>query len=82
MVTQQDKAEWYRNSVTQELLKELRETAEYTKERWENEDFIGESLEQGALQNAKALGGLKALREVIGVIEDCKEQLKEGDSNE
>lgn len=57
-------------------------TAEYTKERWENEDFIGESLEQGALQNAKALGGLKALREVIGVIEDCKEQLKEGDSNE
>lgn len=82
MVTQQDKAEWYRNPVTQELLKELRETVQETKDNWEAGIYVGESLEQGALQNAKALGGLQVLNEVIGVIEECKEKAREGDSHD
>ena len=40
-----------------------------TQEAWANEMFIGESLEQGALQNAKALGGIAMLKRVVEYVE-------------
>jgi hypothetical protein len=35
-----------------------------TQEIWATEGFIGESMEQGALQNAKALGGISVIDKV------------------
>jgi hypothetical protein len=37
---------------------------------WSNEEFCGDSLEHGALQNAKALGGVAAIKEMLKYMEE------------
>jgi len=45
----------------------LRERYEQSKEDWAMENFIGDSLEAMAMQNAKALGGISVLRDLIEI---------------
>jgi diketogulonate reductase-like aldo/keto reductase len=39
-----------------------------TAEAWANEDYVGESIEQGSLMNAKALGGVAMAKQIINYI--------------
>jgi hypothetical protein len=52
-----------------ELLRRLRQSLLATEAAWSNEEFTGDGLEHGALQNAKALGGVAMLKEIIGGLE-------------
>lgn len=38
-------------------------------EAWARQGYVGDSLEQGALQNANALGGIVVLDQIISDIE-------------
>lgn len=64
-IREQDRSEWVQHPVTQEFLGHLRGTLEETMIDWTREAFTGSSLEQGALQNAKALGGAAVLSDII-----------------
>lgn len=60
--------------VTQHFLRLLKESRQETLENWSRELYVGNSAEQSALCNAKALGGVAVLDQVIQVIEDMKEE--------
>ena len=64
-----DKQEWLQHPQTADLLRHLRLSQTETEQAWSSEQFTGDSLEQGALQNAKALGGIAMLKEVISYVE-------------
>jgi hypothetical protein len=40
-----------------------------TQQAWSNREYVGESMEQCALRNAHALGGVEILRQLIEEIE-------------
>ena len=56
--------------TTQELRDRLYNSLKETQETWAAEGFVGDSLEQTALMNAKALGGLSVLRQIIDLLEE------------
>lgn len=58
--------------VTQEFLKKLKESRQETLESWAREAYIGDSADQSALMNAKALGGVNVLDQVIETILEMK----------
>jgi hypothetical protein len=51
-------------------LRRLRLSVTEAEEAWSSEQFTGDSLEQGALANAYALGGVHTLKEIIKDLED------------
>lgn len=58
--------------MTQEFLKQLLESRQETLELWAREGYIGDSAEQSSLANAKALGGISVLDQVIEKITEMK----------
>lgn len=65
-----DRQEWHSHPVTKEFLALLRESRKETLETWSREGYIGDSAEQSAQRNAKALGGVQVLQQVIDQIEE------------
>ena len=64
-----DRAEWLQHPLTADLLRHLKLSEVETQGAWASEQFTGDSLEQGALQNAKALGGVAMLKRVVEYVE-------------
>jgi len=58
--------------VTQELIEFLQGSVQETMEAWADELFTGESMEQGALVNAKSLGGVDAFKKLLAHLENFK----------
>lgn len=77
--TEQDKAEWALSEVTCQFLMQLRESRANAMEAWANEAFIGLSAEQGQLQNATAIGGVRVLNDLIEQIEELQQTELEGE---
>lgn len=50
---------------TKAFFRHLKASYEAAKEEWANEQFIGTDIGSTALANAKALGGLQVLRDLI-----------------
>jgi len=78
IITEQDRLDWTQHPVTKELLEQLRESRFEVKESWAKECFAGQSLEQGALQNATALGGVRVLTDLIQQLESYSDVQPEG----
>lgn len=62
--------EWAQHPVTQFLLSRLKSAKQETMEAWAQEKFVGETIEKTYGENAKALGGLAVLDQVIDLIEN------------
>jgi hypothetical protein len=58
--------------VTLEFQQLLRNSKQEAMEAWAKESFIGSSLEEGAVQNATAIGGIRVLDDTIGQIDEFK----------
>lgn len=71
-LTQADRQEWTQHPVTQEFLKKLEQSRQETLETWAREGYISDSAERSALMNAKALGGIGLLDQIIDLIQDMK----------
>jgi hypothetical protein len=69
-LTRQDKLDWLQHPQTEDLLRLLRLSLTASEAAWSNEEFCGDSLEHGALQNAKALGGVAAIKEMLKYMEE------------
>ncbi len=65
--------------MTKALLQQLRDSKQDVMESWAMEVFIGESMEQGQLQNATALGGVRVLNDLIEQLTETIEEHKEGE---
>ena len=72
MIHQEDRKEWYHNPVTQEFLQMLKSDEQDGMEAWAAEAFTGPTVEATAMANAKALGGMNMLRQVIDLVESFK----------
>ena len=64
-ITDTDRREWAYHPVTQEFLGDIQNSLQETQDAWASELFVGDSIEQGAIQNAAALGGVRVLKELI-----------------
>ena len=71
---------WARDPVTQEWLERLRESKQMTLEAWAREAYVGETAERTLQANAKALGGVALLEQLIGEIEELQERDEHGSS--
>jgi hypothetical protein len=70
--------EWQQHPMTERFFNFLKLLRESAKEDWAREQFIGDGLEDWALRNAKALGGVTALHELSKVtLEDIIDAEKE-----
>jgi hypothetical protein len=72
-------SEWRQHPMTVRFFNYLFLVEESAKEDWALEQFVGSSLEEMALKNAKALGGVSVLRQLNnvnleGIIEAEKER--------
>ena len=67
-ITQQDRQEWAKHSVTREFLEQLKQARQDTMETWATEGYVGRTSEEALLQNATALGGVRVLDQVIDAI--------------
>lgn len=56
---------WRQLPETQRFFNYLQRLRESAKEDWEYAEFVGTSMEEMALRNAKALGGVEVLRNLI-----------------
>lgn len=78
-LSKDDKHEWAHTRGTQELLKNLKESLQETKDAWAAEKFTAHSPEMTMQQNATALGGIRVLKDLIEQIElDMEEELNDG----
>jgi len=68
----QEWQEWAQHPLTQEFKSILGESIEETGRAWADEAYVSDSMEKTALVNAKALGGVDALRKVIVQLEAAK----------
>lgn len=73
-ITVRDEEEWYFHPVTQQHLQRLRDAKQALLEQWGMHNFISESGEQTLQMNAKALGEVYMLTEMIETIESAKPQ--------
>jgi uncharacterized protein YukE len=78
-VTEQDRVEWARSPVTQELLQQFQASRQDAMEAWAGEAFVGQSAEQGQIQNATAIGGVRVLNDLIAQIVELQQTEVEGD---
>lgn len=74
-VTQVEQQEWATSPVAEKFLSELRESRQETMEHWASEQYTGDSAEKTLQVNAKALGGISVLNQVIEKIEGMREEL-------
>lgn len=68
-----ERLEWAHNPVTQELLAQLRSSKQEAMESWAAEAFVGMTMEEGGLQNATALGGVRVLVDLITQLEEMQQ---------
>lgn len=68
-ISDEDRDEWRQHPVTQELLGHLRDAQQESKDAWADEVFTGESADECLAKNAKAIGGVNMLKQVIDKIE-------------
>lgn len=68
-LTDAERIAWAYEPATLEFLRLLQVSRQETMEVWAKEGFTGRTLEETAVQNAAALGGLRVLDQVIGNIE-------------
>ncbi len=59
--------------MTKELLQLLKDSKQEAMINWSKEMFVSESASQSALANAKALGGVNAVDQLIDRLESCAE---------
>lgn len=78
-ITEQDRVEWARSPGTQMLLQQLRTSRMDAMEAWAGEAFVGQSAEQGQIQNATAIGGIRVLNDLIEQIVELQYTEIEGD---
>lgn len=72
--------EWKGHPFTQRFFNFLHLLEESAKEDWAMEEFVGTSLEEMALRNAKALGGIKVLKALQDIeMQDIIDAEKERD---
>lgn len=70
--------------MTERFFSYLRLVEESAKEDWAQEQFVGTSMEEMALRNAKALGGVSVLRQlrqinlegIIDAEKEAREQVR------
>lgn len=65
ILTEEEVLEWKTHQVTKEWFKYLKRLREDVKEAWSNGVFTGESSEATAQLNAKALGKIQMLSDLI-----------------
>lgn len=68
-ISREEAREWAEHPVTQAFKEILRESVQEAKDTWARRGYVGESLEQTALMNATALGGVEALQQAFDQIE-------------
>ena len=71
-ITDRDRNEWAHSAVTQEFLAGLSESKLETMLTWSKEGYTQETAEGTLQANAKALGGVAVLDQVIDLIEEYK----------
>lgn len=59
--------EWKSHPFTQRYFNFLWNLEEAAKRDWSHEHFVGDTLDKWALENAKALGAVKALQELQAI---------------
>jgi len=52
-----------------QFLQRLKDSRLETLQAWSREAYVGDSIEQGAVMNAKALGGIAVLDNLVETIE-------------
>jgi hypothetical protein len=72
MIQDSEREGWAHNPVTVEFIEVLTTAYKDAKEAWALEKYVGETGEITLQANAKALGGIYALRQVIEIIEGYK----------
>lgn len=65
---QQEWLEWQQHPQTKVLLSRLQLSRQETCHNWSKGEFVGDSLEEMALRNAKALGGISVLDQIIDIV--------------
>jgi hypothetical protein len=73
-VMQTDREDWYFHPVTREFVDRLRQSIQETMEAWAAEQYVASDSDKTLQFNAKALGGVDALRKTLELIDDCKPQ--------
>lgn len=71
-ISDSERREWAFHPVTQEFLTNLTESRQETMESWAQERYIGATTEHTGLVNAKALGGIRLLDQIIDLIQAMK----------
>lgn len=72
-ITAVDRQAWISSPVGEEFFRNLVESRQETLECWAREGYIGDSAERSALMNAKALGGVGMLEQLISQLQAMKE---------
>jgi hypothetical protein len=67
-----DEQEWANHPVTVAFLVTLKESRQETLDNWAKSQYVGDSAHQGMMCNAKALGGIDVLDQVIERLEEMK----------
>lgn len=75
-ITSTDLLEWSHHFVTQQFLTTLKESRQEVLESWGKEQFIAQDGLVTLQTNAKALGGVHALTQLIDLIESYTENDK------
>ena len=65
MITDTDRREWFHHPVTQEFIGHLAESRQVTMENWSRAAYTGDSGEVTLQANAKALGGIACLTNLL-----------------
>jgi hypothetical protein len=71
-VTDRDRQEWAHSPVTQEFLAGLSESKLETMLTWSREGYTQDTAEGTLQANAKALGGVAVLDQVVELVESYK----------
>jgi hypothetical protein len=71
-ITARDRQEWAHHPVTQEFLLSLQEARQGTMEAWAQERYTADRGELTLQANAKALGGIGVLDQILDLIEGYK----------
>ncbi len=60
--------EWRQLDATKAFLSDMESRVEEGKAAWASQAYVQDSMEKGALANAKALGGMEILQTLIGFL--------------
>ena len=78
MVTDKDRREWAFHPVTQELLQTLLNSRAEAQENWARERFCDSDPHAAAVKNAAAIGGIRVVDQMLGMVQDFKNITDDG----